>query len=36
MQQSSPAAEDIVRNDILRSIANKVQQGVFATGGATQ
>lgn len=34
MQQSSPDAEQIVRNDILKSIANKVQQGVFATGGA--
>jgi HK97 family phage major capsid protein len=34
MQQSTPAADEIVRGDILKSIATKIQQGVFATGGA--
>jgi HK97 family phage major capsid protein len=34
MQQSTPAADEIVRGDILKSIASKIQQAVFATGGA--
>ena len=34
MAQSTPAADEIVRGDILKSIASKIQQAVFATGGA--
>lgn len=34
MQQSTPAADQIIKDDILASIAQSVQQSVFATGGA--
>lgn len=32
--QSTPSAEMMVRDDIMKSIATKVEAGVFATGGA--
>jgi HK97 family phage major capsid protein len=34
MLQSTPSAEQIVRNDIIGTIAQTIQNGVFATGGA--
>lgn len=32
--QSTPSADDIIRNDIMKSIATKIESAVFATGGA--
>ncbi|MBM3887813.1 MAG: phage major capsid protein [Verrucomicrobia bacterium] len=32
--QSTPSAEQMVQNDIVRSVATKIEAGVFATGGA--